>query len=90
VSLEVIYHGKHNCEKEEKEGETVKLYDLLITLTVCLTVAATVISTVVFVVKQKKKKGEKVEIDKNYYYGKDWDIDSLKDHRVVNINEYYE
>ena len=39
--------------------------------------------------KRKNIEGE-VNLDVNYYYGKDEDVDSLNDHRVVDMNEYYE
>ena len=67
VSVKVIYHGKHSCEKEEKDVNH-KLYDFLITGTVCLTVIVIFIITVLVLVKQNKKREDNFHIDNKYYY----------------------
>ena len=57
------------------------LVSVIFILTLCLIVTLTV------VLLKKKRMEDVPQIDANYYYCKDWDVDTVKDHCVIDMNE---
>ena len=75
-------------EKTEKDDEVEYIIPVLLSLVFFAILSLTII--VIVLLMKKKETEETPKLDNNYYYGKDSDMDSVMDHRVVDMNEYYE
>ena len=83
ISNEIDNHHCGKTNPEVHQHISIIIGTLIILLLICL------IIIIGFLLRNKKKQ-EKVIVDHNYYYGKDSDMLSINDHRVVDMNPYYE
>ena len=77
---------KYPCEHGHMSDTTLIL---AITVSVSIFLIGVVI-LVCFMCYRKKVMKEEPKIDENFYYGDDENVVSIRDHRVVDKNDYYE
>ena len=80
--------GKNPCKFEPKPDS---LWNIVVVVGVSLGAAFLIlICSVIVLFRRKNKKNDDQKIDENPEYGDDLHMYSIRDHRVVDNNEYYE
>ena len=93
ISLSVLtckMDEKLECLNYDPNKEEMDI-NIFLALSVSLAVIR-ILAVVIFAlcILRKGKEEEDLEIDENYYYGDDGNMESIRDHRVVDNNDYYD
>jgi hypothetical protein len=79
----------YTCENGHNTNSSDTTLILAITVSVSILLIGVVISVCFMCYKNKVMK-EEPKIDENFYYGDDENVVSIRDHHVVDNNDYYE
>ena len=78
---------KEHCEYGKKSNSNTEQIIGILNFSSLLIVSFFVVTVLCC---KKKKVEEDPQIDENYYYGDGGNMDSIRDHRVVDCNDYYD